>query len=361
MVDGAAHYRIYHLRRTHRIFRRLPYKPLRVYAVLTMKGTFFQYALPAYLLYLASYGPLFLLYRYHPYFAKLISPQTIEVFRIYALIYLVFGLQYFWVNGILAPLERKKFFELSRALKLLFFKRKLTEEARVHILKIIVKGFWAPLMLNFMFSHYRDLSGLFIQSRQAFSSFDWWFQVIYQSIFVVDTLIFSFGYLVETHWLKNSIVSVEPTLFGWVVALITYEPWNSVTARVLPIVKAQPMLFPLWGTRTIQVLTLMMFGLYVWATIALLFKASNLTNRGIITHGPYRWMRHPAYIGKNIGWWLETLPYLNHPGNILSLLGFNFIYFLRAVTEERHLAQKPDYRRYQKSVSFWGVRRSKKS
>lgn len=326
-----------------------------------MKATFLHYALPAYLLYLVSYGPLLLLYRIHPYFAKLISPMTFEVLRSYALIYLLFGLQYFWVSGMLAPAEQKNFRSLVGALRTFFLQRKLTEQVRVYILKIIVKGFWAPLMLNFLFAHGRDLRGLFTSTSLGYGSFDWWFQVIYHGIFVVDTAIFSFGYLVETHWLKNTIVSVEPTLFGWAVALITYEPWNSVTGRLLPIVKAQPMLFPWWGTRIIQILILLAFGLYAWASVALLFKASNLTNRGIVMHGPYRWMRHPAYIGKNVGWWLETLPYLNHPGNMLSLLGFNFIYYLRAVTEERHLARTPDYRRYQKTVSFWGVRRFKKS
>ena len=360
-MDGATDYRVSPFWCTHRFFHRLPHKPLRVYAVLIMarylkKNVFFQYALPSYIVYILSYGPLFLLYLYHPYFAKLLSPYTIEVFRIIALTYLTLGLPYFWVNGVLAPLERKKFFELTRALKLLIFKHKLTEETRVHILKIIVKGFWAPLMFNFMFAHYRDLRVLLLQPNQNFFSFDTIYQLLYQSIFLVDTMIFAFAYTVETHWLHNTIKSVEPTIFGWVVALITYEPFNKVTGQLLPIVKTAPLLFPWWAERTIQIAILCCFGLYVWASIALLYKASNLTNRGIVTHGPYRWMRHPAYIGKNLGWWLENAAYLNHPGNIVSLLGFNFIYFLRAVTEERHLARESDYRRYQKSVSFWGIR-----
>lgn len=322
-----------------------------------IKSVFFRYALPAYIVYLLSYAPLYLLYLFHPYFRGLIAPQTMVVFQFHALLYVFCGLQYFLFNGVFAPSEIKKFRSVIRDLRALFVSRRMTEEVRVYVLKIIVKGFWAPLMLNFMFSHYRDLRGLFLPSNQAFTQFDWWYQVIYHGIFLIDTVIFSFGYLVETHWLKNTIVSIEPTLFGWAVALITYQPFNSVTGMLLPIVKGQPILFPLWGTRIIQLLTLFMFGLYVWASIALLFKASNLTNRGIVTRGPYRFMRHPAYIGKNIGWWLETLPYLNHPGNILSMLGFNLLYYLRAVTEERHLMRDRDYRAYQKKTSFWGIKR----
>lgn len=321
-----------------------------------MKSVFLGYALPAYIIYLVSYGPLLLLYRYHPYFVGLLSPQTFGVFRTIFFVYLICGLQYFWINGILAPGEVKKFRTMVDSLRTLLTKKTMTEVARVYLLKIILKGFWAPLMLNYMFFHYGRLTGLYSLPHPELSTFDWGYQFIYSSIFFVDTVIFSFSYMIETHWLKNSIVSVEPTLAGWMVALITYEPFNSITGRFLPLTYQNGMIIPFWGMRTIQVATLACFALYGWASVALLFKGSNLTNRGIVTWGPYRYLRHPAYIGKNLGWWLETVPYLNNPGNILSLVGFNLIYFLRAVTEERHLMRTSEYRSYQKKTSFWGVR-----
>ncbi len=50
--------------------------------------------------------------------------------------------------------------------------------------------------------------------------------------------------------------------------------------------------------------------IFSWASIALGFKASNLTNRGIVTHGPYAFVRHPGYAAKNFAWWLGALPVL---------------------------------------------------
>ena len=39
---------------------------------------------------------------------------------------------------------------------------------------------------------------------------------------------------------------------------------------------------------------LISLGIYSWASVALGFKASNLTNRGIVSHGPYAYVRHPG-------------------------------------------------------------------
>jgi protein-S-isoprenylcysteine O-methyltransferase Ste14 len=87
--------------------------------------------------------------------------------------------------------------------------------------------------------------------------------------------------------------------------------------------------------------------IFAWSSVSLGFKASNLTNRGIVTHGPYRFVRHPAYAAKNLAWWLGALPTLGlllFAGNwkglaysLVALLGWSTIYVLRALTEERHL------------------------
>ena len=80
-------------------------------------------------------------------------------------------------------------------------------------------------------------------------------------MFTIDTLVFSFGYAFEFKCLKNVVKSVEPTFFGWFVAIICYPP--------------------------------------------------------IIT-------------------WPFTL----------GMLFWTVIYFFRAITEERHLRQDPDYIKY---------------
>jgi protein-S-isoprenylcysteine O-methyltransferase Ste14 len=99
-------------------------------------------------------------------------------------------------------------------------------------------------------------------------------------------------------------------------------------------------------------LTLVFYGVYVWATMAFGLRFSNLTHRGIVTRGPYAWVRHPAYLSKNLAWWTENLPFFASPLEPLSLLGWNAIYFLRAITEERHLRFDPDYREYCRHVRW---------
>ncbi|WP_436428256.1 hypothetical protein, partial [Enterococcus faecium] len=58
-----------------------------------------------------------------------------------------------------------------------------------------------------------------------------------------------------------------------------------------------PWLLAGWGAMLV-VLT----GIYAWATVAFGLRFSNLTHRGILTHGPYALSRHPAYLAKNLFW-----------------------------------------------------------
>ncbi len=83
-------------------------------------------------------------------------------------------------------------------------------------------------------------------------------------------------------------------------------------------------------------------------------RFSNLTYRGVITNGPYRFTRHPAYVSKNLFWWCSVMPFLVTTGdwvdavrNTFFLLCVNAIYYWRARTEEAHLlAEDAKYREY---------------
>ncbi len=84
--------------------------------------------------------------------------------------------------------------------------------------------------------------------------------------------------------------------------------------------------------------------IYAWATFAFGIRFSNLTYRGVLTNGPYRWTRHPAYLSKNLFWWLSAMPFLVTTGSLLEavrntvFLGvISAIYYWRARTEEAHL------------------------
>jgi protein-S-isoprenylcysteine O-methyltransferase Ste14 len=117
-------------------------------------------------------------------------------------------------------------------------------------------------------------------------------------------------------------------------------------------------LYALWGS-----LILVLVVIYVWATIAFGARFSNLTHRGIITSGPYRYTKHPAYLAKNLSWWLVSMPFMFGVSPLTSLrccvllLMLNGVYYLRAKTEERHLSLDPDYRRYAQWIDQHGLLR----
>ena len=90
----------------------------------------------------------------------------------------------------------------------------------------------------------------------------------------------------------------------------------------------------------------MLTGVYAWATVAFGLRFSNLTYRGVITHGPYRFTRHPAYLSKNLFWWSASLPFLVTDGgpveairNVVGLSLVSAIYYWRARTEEPRISR----------------------
>ena len=109
---------------------------------------------------------------------------------------------------------------------------------------------------------------------------------------------------------------------------------------------------PQWATQLGALLSLPAFALYAASTAVFGLRFSNLTHRGILTRGPYAWIRHPAYLGKNLAWWAENLANFASPIQAFYLLACNAIYVLRALTEERHLRLDPDYRAYCEKVRW---------
>jgi protein-S-isoprenylcysteine O-methyltransferase Ste14 len=192
-------------------------------------------------------------------------------------------------------------------------------------------------------------------SFTKYNIYNFYYRALFSLILFVDTIIFTFGYLVESKKLDNIVKSVEPTMLGWIVALICYPPFNSMSGDIFG-----------WHTQDFNsfgdvnvtlffgAVSLILFGIYVWATIALGWKSSNLTNRGIISKGPYKYVRHPAYISKNLSWWVMGIPFIlvSPILSILSLSIWSFIYYLRAMTEERHLMADPDYVEYMKKTPY---------
>jgi len=238
-------------------------------------------------------------------------------------------------------------------------KNPLGQEEKINLLYFGVKFFYLPLLVSFA---YGNLGGFIGDTlRLPTVSFlnggaqQQWFFTLVDGMFLVDVVLFVIGYLTE--FANKSVVrSVEPTVLGWVVALMCYPPFNGITANYLP--WSIPSYAVFFNSQSITngflVVMVLLYLIYVSASVALNLKASNLTNRGIVMKGPYAIVRHPAYISKNLVWFLMTLPAILS-GNFAALVTILFwigIYYLRSITEERHLMQDPDYIEYCKKVRY---------
>lgn len=182
-------------------------------------------------------------------------------------------------------------------------------------------------------------------------------------LFLIDVQIGTVGYLLTMRPLDSHIRSGNPFLAGWLAALLCYPPfvWGIIgpNDQILSYEFATPgwehwlagsdALLWAWGGVLVA-----LTGVYAWATVVFGIRFSNLTYRGVLTHGPYRFTRHPAYLSKNLFWWASVLPFLVTGGswlealrNCVFLLVVNAIYYWRAGTEEAHLmAEDAKYREY---------------
>ena len=185
-------------------------------------------------------------------------------------------------------------------------------------------------------------------------------------MFVIDVAFATAGYILAMRPLDTHIRSATPYAAGWSAALICYPPfilmanggpldYHPGTADWTYWLADYPVL--LWIVGAVLVgLT----AIYAWATMAFGLRFSNLTHRGILTHGPYAFSRHPAYLSKNLFWWISTIPVLTTADSWTSaarstaiLAIVSGVYYWRAKTEEWHLGADPVYRAY----SDWMVRR----
>ena len=246
---------------------------------------------------------------------------------------------------------------------------------RIVLRDLLVKFFFLPLMVTFMFQEFGNLAHTFPQLfdyRSFWSSTNlnriYW--TIFHAIFIMDVSLSSIGYACSSRWLDNKSRSVEPTCIGWVVAVGCYPPFNQALGQYLPYqykfggspyldLTALPWL-PDGLASSLNYFTgvglagfaLVCYMVFVWATMSFGLRFSNLTNRGIITRGPYAWCRHPAYAAKNLAWWAESIRSFSSPWQFLFLLGWNIIYFWRARTEENHLRKDSAYRLYCSHVKY---------
>lgn len=187
-------------------------------------------------------------------------------------------------------------------------------------------------------------------------------------MFVIDVAFATAGYILAMRPLDSHIRSATPYASGWAAALICYPPfilmadggpldYHPGTADWTHWFAGHPVL--LWSVGAVLVV---LTAIYAWATMAFGLRFSNLTHRGILTHGPYAFSRHPAYLSKNLFWWISTIPVLTTADdwteaarNTAIMAAVSGVYYWRAKTEERHLGADPAYRAYSRWIARHGL------
>ena len=232
------------------------------------------------------------------------------------------------------------------------------EEVWHHLRAWAVKGFFCAFMISILPGGFAavvmmDFAAITVDPVRLARG-------LTEVLFLIDVQIAMVGYLLTLKPLDAQIRSANPYLAGWVAALMCYPPfilmgaggpldYHAGTADWAHWMQGYPALLWAWGA-----LLVFLTAIYAWATVAFGLRFSNLTYRGVLTNGPYRFTRHPAYLAKNLFWWCETLPFLavtasltDAVRNTVVLALVSGVYFWRARTEERHLlAEDAKYRAY---------------
>ena len=231
------------------------------------------------------------------------------------------------------------------------------EEIWSHLRAWAVKAFFLAFMISIVPGSYRGVVAADFNRIEVdpVALAQW----LIAFMFVIDIAFATVGYLLTMRPLDAHIRSATPLASGWAAALICYPPFILMNSGG-PLdyrqgaqdwhywFQAHPALLALTGF-VLVVLT----GIYAWATVAFGLRFSNLTHRGILTHGPYAFSKHPAYLSKNLFWWIAGMPFLVTTDNIVDavrntalLAAVSGVYYWRAKTEEWHLSDDPVYRAY---------------
>lgn len=271
-----------------------------------------------------------------------------------AWIFATLGVGYFMLSDVVLEREHDAYWQLGRWLcghREDADKQEMVELFRGWGVKFFFLALMIPYFLQrinwFLKADIRDLAGF---------PYDV-FLFLNEVVFLIDILFAATGYLMTFRLFNTQIRSSEPTLWGWFVAVLCYWPFRDLWGYYLEyggqvnwvkVFENTGIWFELW------MYVLLVFELiFSLSTVALGLRFSNLTYRGLVTGGPYRFTKHPAYVFKNISWWMMYMPFMLFASDwqlalrsCLLLLAVNALYYFRAKTEENHLSHYPEYVEY---------------
>ncbi len=173
-----------------------------------------------------------------------------------------------------------------------------------HLRSWAVKAFFLPFMLGVVPGGF----GMFVRTDLSVALHDpvalanW----LITLMFLIDVAFATIGYMLTMRPLDAHIRSANPYAAAWAAALICYPPtilmgdngplnYRPGTAEWSYWFAGHPVVLAVIGAVLVG-----LTAIYAWSTVAFGIRFSNLTHRGILTHGPYAVSRHPAYLSKNI-------------------------------------------------------------
>ncbi len=232
-----------------------------------------------------------------------------------------------------------------------------------HVLALAIKAFFLPLMFCYFVDDWDYLRGFDWSASYNFGAL---FNALYRFLFFIDLAFVVIGYVMTARLFNAHIRWTEERIGGWVVCLLCYMPFWQVFGRSYldywsggigwqQWLSGNELLFLLWGG-----MILLFSAIYVLSEAQFGLRFSNLTYRGLVSHGTFRFTKHPAYISKNISWWMLDVPFIATDWtlafrNTMALVGVNLVYWLRAKYEERCLDDAPEYREYKDYIDRKGL------
>jgi protein-S-isoprenylcysteine O-methyltransferase Ste14 len=223
-----------------------------------------------------------------------------------------------------------------------------------HILSWVIKLFFLPLMFVYFCNDTKFLNDAAWRNHPLDL-----YNMIYRWFYMIDVAFVCVGYTFANKLAGTHIRSADKTALGWTSALLCYQPFWSVISMGY-IRYGQNFDRMISPSPTVQMvycgLILAAISIYIWATIAFGSRFSNLTHRGILCTGPYKYMRHPAYVAKLTSYFLIFVPFAASSwqqffSNMTMFALLCGVYRVRAITEERNLrSMGPEYDIYCEQV-----------
>ncbi len=342
------------------------------------------------------YGAVLVMFTVSPWFRGLLSAK---VFRGYSALtaYYVAYAAYLVICPFVVFLGRPRSLWVSKNVLILGYLKRLvlgvtrsanqlirgdlkpTYQEKHAIMFLLIKIIYGPLMTSNLLASYNTVvqivNGMSKLPSNASRMYmlDAGYELLYHLVFLLDPAVFVVSYHSESGLLGNKLRYAETNPFHLLVCLACYLPFNMATGAVFGPSSRNPLILwrgdlshpATWVLRSLGVFFLL---LLLSSSLSLFTRASNLTNRGIVDWGPYRIIRHPGYLSKNLFWLLTLIPaFVPNMANprfawsahllfcatlVWGFLGWGTLYFLRAITEERFLMRDPDYVAYCRKVRY---------